>query len=108
MALEITDSLRDALDQLGWVKESYYYDSMASFRHRDYTIDEHSFWIEMKLHSNLTMAPAVDCEIIEHGTYGGTLFKGYLETKEDLVNVMGLLYIFRDDKTVQKYLPFLL
>jgi hypothetical protein len=104
MSLKITDSLGDGINQLGWVKESYYYDSMMSFRHTDYTIDENGFWIEMNLSGNLNMTPAVDCKIIEHGNYGGILFNGYLETKEDLINVMNLLYIFRDDKVVQKYL----
>lgn len=103
MALKMTDSLSDGINQLGWVNEGHRYD-VTSFRHKDYTIGEHAFWIEMKLSANLTMAPAVDCEIIEYGPHGSTLFKGYLETKEDLVNVMRLLYIFRDDKTVQKYL----
>jgi len=49
MSLKITDSLGDGINQLGWVKESYYYDSMMSFRHTDYTIDENGFWIEKYL-----------------------------------------------------------
>ncbi len=104
MALSISDSLSKALKDLGWTSEGYYYDSMASFRHQDYTIDEKGFWMELKLSANLRMAPAVDCEIIEHSDHGGRLFYGYLETGEDLIDIMKLLYIFRDDKTVQKYL----
>jgi hypothetical protein len=103
MALQIPDSLSKALKDLGWTSDSYYYDYKAGFRHQDYTIDEKGFWIELKLSSNLNMAPALDCEIIEHGN-SGTLFYGYLETGDDLIAIMKLLYIFRDDKTVQRYL----
>jgi hypothetical protein len=104
MSLILSDSLSKALKDLGWIQEGHYYDSVISFRHQDYTIDEKGFWIELKLSSNQTMAPALDCEIVEHGEDSCWLFYGYLETGEDLITIMKLLYIFRNDGTVQKYL----
>ena len=104
MSLQISDSLRDGLEQLGWVRESYYTDSsFATYRHIEYTIDEHCFWIELKLSTSYKMLTALYCEIIKHGEHGGCLFRGYLGTKEDLIVTMSMLYIFKDDSIVEKY-----
>ena len=110
MTSSLSNILKEDLPKLGWILTGYK-GSKFIYLHQDYGTGEKGFQIELSIEEEMGQSPALYCTLYEIPTVPKMqteyLFRGYLTTTNDFIEVAKRVYILHQDKTVEKYLALL-